>query len=177
MRVINLFGSPGAGKSTTAAGLFFLMKSDNKFVDSVELVTEFAKDLVYAERFKELEGDNQLYITAKQYSRLHRLKNQVDYAITDSPIIQSLMYTPENYFSSFGPFLRELFDSFDNINIYINRVKKYRTYGRSQTEEEADTIGMRITNFLVNNNIEYHNVDGDYNAPSKVLELIKEKEI
>ena len=119
MRVINLFGSPGAGKSTTAAGLFFLMKSDNKFVDSVELVTEFAKDLVYAERFKELEGDNQLYITAKQYSRLHRLKNQVDYAITDSPIIQSLMYTPENYFSSFGPFLRELFDSFDNRTRFL----------------------------------------------------------
>lgn len=163
--------------STTAAGLFFLMKSDNSFDNSVELVTEFAKDLNYAERFKELEGNNQLYITSKQHNKLHRLRDQVDYAITDSPIIQSLMYTPENYFSSFGPFLRELFDSFDNINIFIKRVKPYKTYGRSQTEEQADNIGMRIANFLHNNGIEYHSVNGDAQAPYAILDLITEKEI
>lgn len=177
MRVINLFGGPGAGKSTTAAGLFFIMKSDNEFVDSVELVTEFAKDLTYAERYKELEGNNQLYITSKQHNKLHRLRDQVDYVITDSPIIQSLMYTPKDYFSSFGPFLRELFDSFDNINIFIKRVKQYKTYGRSQTEEESDTIGSRILSFLSNNRIDYSVVDGDVSAPENVLELIKEKEI
>ena len=76
MRVINLFGGPGAGKSTTAAGLFFFMKSDSSFDKSVELVTEFAKDLTYAERFKELQGDNQLYITSKQHSKLHRIEDQ-----------------------------------------------------------------------------------------------------
>lgn len=177
MRVVNLFGGPGAGKSTSAAGLFFLMKSDYGFVESVELVTEFAKDLVYAERFKELKGDNQLYITAKQYGKLHKLRNQIDYAITDSPIIQSLMYTPPDYFSSFGTLLRELFDSFDNINFYINRVKPYKSYGRTQSEEEADIIGMRITNFLTNNGIDYYNVDGNAVAPRNILELIKEKEI
>lgn len=177
MRVINLFGGPGAGKSSTSAGLFFIMKTDNEFDSSVELVTEFAKDLVYAGRLKELEGNNQLYITAKQYSRLNRLRDRVDYVVTDSPIIQSLMYTPENYFPSFGPMLREIFDSFDNTNIFIKRVKEYRTYGRTQTEEESDLIGNRIWNFLSNNGIDYHVVNGDYLAPKSILELIKEKEI
>ena len=45
-RVINLLGAPGAGKSTAAAGLFYRMKKE--FL-SVELVTEYAKDLIYPE--------------------------------------------------------------------------------------------------------------------------------
>jgi len=176
MKVINLFGGPGAGKSTTAAGLFFLMKTDPS-IRSVELVTEFAKDLVYAERFKELEGNNQLYITAKQFSRLKRLSNQVDYAITDSPIIQSLMYTPRDYFPSFGSLLKEIYSSFDNINIFIKRVKPYKKYGRAQTEEESDVIGNNIWHFLSINDISYSAVNGDALAPDSILKLIKEKEI
>lgn len=41
--VINLIGGPGSGKSTTAAGLFFRMKSMGV---RCELVTEYAKELV-----------------------------------------------------------------------------------------------------------------------------------
>ena len=52
MKVINLFAGPGTGKSTTAAGLFYKMKSKGYMV---ELVTEFAKDLVYQESFFRLK--------------------------------------------------------------------------------------------------------------------------
>jgi hypothetical protein len=43
LKVINLYSGLGSWKSTTAAGLFHLMKQD---LYSVELVTEFAKDCV-----------------------------------------------------------------------------------------------------------------------------------
>lgn len=43
--VINIFGAPGAGKSTTAAALFALMKLEGY---KVELATEHAKDRYYA---------------------------------------------------------------------------------------------------------------------------------
>lgn len=42
--VINIFGGPGVGKSTVAAGLFYRLKCLHY---SVELVEEFAKYLVY----------------------------------------------------------------------------------------------------------------------------------
>jgi len=171
VRVVNLFGGPGAGKSTTSAGLFFKMKND-KDINSVELVTEFAKDLVYAERIKELEPNNQLYITAKQYGRLYRLINKVDYVITDSPIIQGLMYAPKEYFSSFPLLVRELFDSFDNVNIFINRVKDYRNYGRVHTEEESDAISNKILDFLDSNQISYTKVRGDSRAPDIIKNLL-----
>lgn len=170
MKVINLFGGPGAGKSTTASGLFFKMKCEN--LSKVELVTEFAKDMVYAERFKELES-NQLYITSKQYSRLEKLRNKVDYIITDAPIIVGIIYAPKNYFSFFNPLVKEIYHSFDNINIVIKRVKKYRNYGRHQTEIEADMINENIMNFLESNNLPYYTVDGDRKAPDNIMSLLQ----
>ena len=93
MKVINLYGGPGSGKSTTAAGLYYRMKMAHH---NVELVTEYAKDLVYADR---LEGmlDQQEYIFAKQNNRLHRLRNKTDWVVTDSPILLSTVYVNEGW--------------------------------------------------------------------------------
>jgi AAA domain len=170
MRVINLFGGPGAGKSTTAAGTFFKMKSTGKF-GKVELVTEFAKDMVYAGRLQELKS-NQLYITAKQYHRMERLRDQVDYIITDSPIIQAVLYTPGDYFPSFLPLLFELHNSFDNINIILNRVKEYKEYGRTQTEEEALQLDTKIRKFFNSMSITYSVVNGNAFAPNTILDIV-----
>ena len=46
MIVVNLFGAPGAGKSTGAAYIFAMLKMAGI---NAELVTEFAKDKVYEE--------------------------------------------------------------------------------------------------------------------------------
>ena len=170
MKVINLFGGPGSGKSTTAAGTFFKMKSTEKF-GKVELVTEFAKDMVYAGRLRELKG-NQLYITVKQYHRMERLRGQVDYIITDSPIVQSIIYTPTNYFKSFEPLLLELHNSFDNINIILNRTKEYKEYGRTQTEEEARKLDFSIRRFFNANKIIHSVVDGNKDAPEVILNML-----
>ena len=64
--VINIFGAPGAGKSTTAAALFALMKLEGY---KVELVTEHAKDLTYSESFKEL--NDQLKVFGEQNHRMN----------------------------------------------------------------------------------------------------------
>ena len=77
MLVINFFGEPGSGKSTASAGLFYLLKQ-RKY--NVELVTEFAKDLVYDEHTKALSCQN--FVFANQEYRLSRLKNKVDIVIT-----------------------------------------------------------------------------------------------
>jgi len=61
--IVNLFGGPSSGKTTMAAGLFCLLKMHG--IDC-ELVTEFAKDLVWEERFKTLK--NQQYIFGKTIS-------------------------------------------------------------------------------------------------------------
>ena len=63
--VINLFGAPGAGKSTLMAELFASLK--NAGVDC-EMSPEFAKELVWEKRTRTF--DDELYILAKQNHRL-----------------------------------------------------------------------------------------------------------
>lgn len=57
MIVVNLFGAPGAGKSTGAAYIFSLLKMAGV---NAELVTEFAKDKTWEHNTKAL--DNQVYM-------------------------------------------------------------------------------------------------------------------
>ena len=85
-KVINFYGGPSAGKSTMAAQLFGIMKA-NRF--NVEYVPEFAKDLTWKQS-KCL--DDQLYVFAVQHHALYTLLGQVDYIITDSPLLLSLHY-------------------------------------------------------------------------------------
>ena len=95
MKIINLFGGPGTGKSTTAAHLFAIMKWQGM---KVELVSEYAKELTWDGRSNVLL--DQLYVLAKQNRKLERLKNHgLDFVITDSPILMGLAYT--NILSTF----------------------------------------------------------------------------
>lgn len=167
MKVINLFGEPSAGKSTTAAGLFFQMKHLGV---KVELVTEYAKACVWEGKKQTL--DDQLYVTAKQNHQLERLRSQVDYIINDSPILLGIIYKRKSNFPSFDNLVKEVFDSYDNFNILLSRGKPYRTEGRMQTEDQAKVVASQIETMLINLKVPYHKVVGTKDAPDKILERL-----
>lgn len=148
MKVINLFAGPGCGKSTTAAALFALMKRRGL---NVEMITEFAKDLVWTERNKEL-GD-QIYIFGKMYHKLWRLRDKVDYVITDSPLPFCHYYDRENI-PHFKELVMSAFNSFDNVNFSLVRSFPYQQEGRYQTEDEADKVHKEIMEMAEENDIE-----------------------
>lgn len=147
MKVINLFAGPGCGKSTTAAALFAMMKRRGL---NVEMITEFAKDLVWTERNKEL-GD-QIYIFGKMYHKLWRLRDKVDYVITDSPLPFCYYYDRENILH-FKELVMEAFNTFDNVNFVLHRNFPYQQEGRYQNEEEADKVNDEILEMMKLNNI------------------------
>lgn len=139
MKVINLWGSPGAGKSTVAAGLFYKMKVAGY---KVELVTEYAKDVVWDNRDDLLK--DQLYLLAKQNRKLERLRGKVDWCITDSPVLLVLAYMPELYYSHFNSLTYDVWDSYTNLNYLLERNHEYKRDGRVQTEEESRIIDEKI---------------------------------
>lgn len=169
MKVINLWAGPGAGKSTTASGLFYLMKTNDM---NVELVTEYAKDMTWEGRLEILQ--DQLYISAKQNRKLARLKkHNLDWVITDSPLLLGLHYMTPGYLGgTFENMLFELWNSYDNINFFIKRKKKYNPTGRNQTEDQAREIDEKLLDFMAKNKIEYTNVIGTRDANQVIFDIL-----
>lgn len=143
MKVINFFGGPGSGKSTTAAGVFHEMKMQGY---SVELVTEYAKDVTWDKRFDLLE--DQTYVFAKQNRRLARLKDQVEWVVTDSPLPLSLLYMPKDYFKSFEPLAMEIWNSYQNISFIMRRNFEYQTLGRKEDLDSAHQLDRDLQDFF-----------------------------
>lgn len=142
MKVVNLFGGPGTGKSTLAASLFAAFKIRGY---NAELVTEFAKDLVWSERNKELQ--DQVYILGKMYHKLWRLKDKVDVVIIDSPL-PLCCYYDQGRTHGFEEFVMGLFDQFDNYNFLLERNFPYQQEGRYQNEAGANKVHNEIYKLL-----------------------------
>lgn len=167
LKVINIFGGPGTGKSTTAAYLFHELKCSGA---NVELVTEYAKDMVWEGRMNVMS--DQLYMAAKQNRKLERLVNQgLEMAITDSPLILGALYQSPDYYSLFEPFLVEVFNSYQNFNIYLKRSTEYNPLGRNQTLEEAVVIDEQNLKLLEKHNIKI-DVAVDLTQPNWKEELL-----
>lgn len=169
MIVINLFSGPGCGKSTTAAGVFSLLKLHGV---NAEYVPEFAKDLTWEERHKTLA--NQYYIWAKQYHRMWRLRDEVDVIVTDSPLLLTLMYGEicETHRSTV---VSTFNDIFDNVNYFLLREKKYNPKGRSQTEQEAREIDTNICDMLDENNVVCTRVPGNFYGIDTITRLVLQR--
>lgn len=168
MKLINLFGGPGTGKSTTAAGLFHILKLGGY---KCELVPEYAKDLVWENRHDTLK--DQLYIFAKQHRKFFILKeHELDFIVTDSPLLLCMIYGKE-ITPAFKALIWERHNSFENVNIFLNRVKPYMKYGRTQELKEAEQLDAKIEEMLKLNTPHYYQIDGDEEAPSKITTILE----
>ncbi len=172
MIVINLYGGPGVGKSTMAAELFVKMKKQGY---KVELVTEFAKDLVYADETTKLS--DQLIVFAKQHHKIFRLKDKVDYIISDSPLIISKIYNESIHPDMFNPLVDEIFNSYNNMNYFIKRNKDFfQEYGRvhdlNQSLEIDNIILGMLEEMSDEENITFKQIEP--NDINEILEDIKE---
>lgn len=170
MKVINLFGGPGVGKSTVAADLFAMMKREGH---NVELVNEYAKEVTWEGHFSYL--DDEFYVLAHQNRRLVRLKGKVDYVITDSPILLGLAYTPSDYYPKyFSKFIHEVWNSYTNINIVLEREQSnYIEAGRNQKYEEALIKDKMMVDLLEGNNDKYFKTIVDRTTKYEILEYVK----
>ncbi len=121
MLIVNLFGGPGAGKSTLAADLFVRLRQETKL--NVELTNEFATDLCF-ERAKDNLKD-QLYLLGNQWHRIWRLAEiGVDIAISDSPIGLGSAHALKHgcfYKDELKALTTRLFEEYDTFNVFVYR--------------------------------------------------------
>lgn len=156
--LINLFGGPNIGKSTVAYGLTYMFKRDQY---NAELVTEFAKELVYENRIEALSSSP--YIYGEQYKRMKCVSKHADIIITDCPFILTTIYYPKNE-SGRRSFTRHVINQFKSfskkyktINIVLVRDpnKKFIQSGRIHNKEESLEIDKKIVHLLEKNSIPF----------------------
>lgn len=171
MLLINLFGGPGAGKSTGAAYIFSQLKMAGV---NAELVTEFAKDKVW-EGNKEV-FKNQAYIFGKQYFKISRCADKVDVIITDSPLLLSIVYNDNPVLGdSFNETVKNVFNSFNSMNFVLNREKEYNPVGRNQTESEAKEVDVQVREILDQEKIPYDMVAGNELGYDYIVDRVLEQ--
>lgn len=166
MLVINLFGVPGAGKSTGAAYIFSKLKMLGM---NAELITEFAKDKVWENNEEVFK--NQAYLFGKQSFKMSRCREKVDVIVTDSPLPLSIFYNNDEVLGEdFNKTVMNVFNSYNNMNYLLLRTKPYNPIGRHQTQEESDALKKPMEKLLNNRNIPYLEIGGEVIGYDKIVD-------
>ena len=162
--IVNLFGGAGIGKSTLMARIFSELKVRGY---DCEMVTEFAKDLVWEKRTETFKDE--LYIFAKQNHRLFRVNGKVDIIVTDRPLLLTNAYNQND--KELCSLCLKTFNQYNNLNFLLKRETVYQENGRKQSEEEAIQIDKRTQDLLEFNGISYYTVNN--NDLDDIIEIIK----
>lgn len=151
--VVNLFGGPGAGKTTCAWEIASELKKRNLVV---EYVPEYAKELVWDGQIELLNGtfENQSAVFKEQKRRIDRLIGKVDAIITDSPLLLLAAYIKEDK-ERFEIMAVAEHKKYNNFCLFINRGKVFEQEGRIHNLEQSEELDKYIKNILERNRIYY----------------------
>lgn len=183
LTVVNLLSGPGAGKSALAYVVTGLCKVK---YHSVEYVHEYAKEMVWSDmgRYDPDTGYDSLIFSEQDWmlANQHRLQRRlipkdIDLAITDTSLLLGILYAPDWYPDTYEPFMLDIYNSYTNVNIFVDRGDiPYQWEGRNQTLEESIAKDEESLNLLKNLGLPYHTVtqkSGDImHAANQVMDII-----
>lgn len=152
--VINAFGGPGSGKTTSCMDICADLK---KMGYNAEYVQEYAKELVYDKNFDLLDGSsaNQFTILKEQMRRMDRLMGQTDFIVTDSPILLNSIYNQE-LTPEYEKMVSDLSGQYQNFAFFMKRdEKQFQSEGRIHNLEESKEKDQEIRDLLDKHHIYY----------------------
>ena len=116
MKVINFFGAPGAGKTTMALYVTHML---NKSQIDAQVSLEFVKEYIHSGSEHLLAYQNFIFAQQERQLRILLDSKEVEFAITDSPLLLSVFYAPENYPYYFKDLVFEIFHSYENKLLHL----------------------------------------------------------
>lgn len=171
--LVNLYGGPGAGKSTCAANVFSEAKTKGY---NAELVLEFVKQ--WAWEGKKPVNYDQFYFFGQQSRREYQLFNKVDLIITDSPValcgyFASVFGKPSQALC-FRQMVMEYYSMVKNSNVdifhfFLERSHGYDQRGRFQTKEEAEKMDVDQLLYLKSFGFDVKKIKADNSASNSIL--------
>lgn len=139
--MINLFGGPGIGKTTTAARVFVQLKMLGIETANPE---EHAKLAIWKGRPDLL--DQQLVILGQSWETLHALADKVDAVVMDSPLLLCSVYAGDREGPHFHDTVADFHRRLPRLNFMLTRAKDraYSTTGRREDADTARALDTRI---------------------------------
>lgn len=140
MLIVNIFGAPGAGKSTYAARLYAELKMIGV---ETELVREVAKQCVYDGTLQHKPQREILHAAIEQIENLH---GSVEVVVSDSPVLLSLIYDNKLGETETKRSAKRYHYARPSVNIMLSLGgdDDYTTRGRVYSHSEAVKIEDRI---------------------------------
>lgn len=180
-KIVCLWGGPGTGKSTTAAGVFNLLK---KAGYNAEMNREYIKDWVWDGR--KIQDGDQVYITAKQAKKeATYVRSGLDFIITDSPLALTTFYGNiydkyEKEFAACKQIVKQHHslckdNGYKAEHFFLVRSKAYNPSGRHQTEVIAKEYDIQIKSFLDSYPINYKIVVCDNEVEERIVDMLINK--
>lgn len=181
--VINFYGGPGTGKSTSAALLYAMAKTRGI---NAELVREYVKDWAWDSR--KISMYDQFYFMGKQIRRESMLFGKARLVITDSPVLQGVYYA-ETYLplmmgygvaaATLAYYAQCRADKNRHVHVFLNRSKPYSPDGRYQTEDEARKIDAGIQKLFKKYSFNFRVAETTEESLGKLLDdvLMEDKQI
>ena len=175
-KLVNLFGGPGIGKSSIAAGITYKLKKKHI---SCNNPYEFPKTLAWDNNTPAIK--DQLYVLANQHRGIAQSYGKVDYIIIDSPVMFSTIYhsyytkgyPAEFYGDSFHQMVVDLHKKYDNINILLERADgQHNSEERFQDLKQSLEIDKLCKKILEKHDIPYHVVKVGNKTVKEILKLI-----
>ena len=166
--LINIYGGPGAGKSTTAAGVFYELKKKGY---DCGLVTEMATELVYDEAFNVM--NDQIYLFSEQWHRTFRMLGKVDFIVTDSPLLMNIVYDKQND-DDFRKFINSRIHKLKSLDFFVNRSDAFSEVGRIHSLEQSKEVDKIIKELAKNNGIKIIELEQE-NSVTEIIKIVLSK--
>jgi hypothetical protein len=169
--LVNIFGGPAIGKSDCARELTNLL-SRSGF--SCEYVSEFAKPLVWGQNFKALS--NQVFVTASQFNDLLNVYGQVDFLITDSPVLTGIAFPGPCCTPAWETHVLELHHHFNHVNFVLERnIEHYKPEGRVQNLDGCLAADILLETFLHQHGIKFDRLLPGSSPAQSAFDLLMKK--
>jgi hypothetical protein len=116
VKLVNLFGAPGVGKTGVRSELVGLMKAQGLHVEEIK---EHAKYLLSVGLDWMLKEDQLSVLAQQNHWQLVAKRAGFDWAVTDSPVLLCPFYAGEGYLPSFEAMALEVHRMYTNKNFFL----------------------------------------------------------
>lgn len=149
--VVNLFGGPGCGKSTLAAGIVHELKVAG--FEAIFVHEEYKAAAMTKERPTTAE---EIQIVTRQIENELRFYGLAEYVVTDSPLELNAFYSdrlrfgPTAYYGPWRQLIRKVREENTIFlhNFLVTRSVKFDDRGRYETESEVQLVDQDLEAYL-----------------------------